>query len=205
MESRYLFGKRNDFGYLENIYYEFPKSTMIKYNRICPTCGSDIFHTTKKNRNRAEKRNQNCNSCAQKVCQSGEKNGMFGKHHSKETKSIIKEKRKLQLYSDETRDKMRIISTNRIHDNKWHPSYNIIACEIIENYGKQHGYNFQHAMNGGEHFIKELGYWVDGYDKEKNVVIEYYENAHKYFINKDNLRIKKIKEALNCEIVILNE
>jgi hypothetical protein len=60
-------------------------------------------------------------------------------------------------------------------------------------------------MNGGEYFIKELGYWVDGYDKEKNIVIEYYEKAHQYFINEDELRINKIKEFLNCEIIILNE
>jgi len=33
-------------------------------------------------------------------------------------------------------------------------------------------------MNGGEHFIPELGYWVDGYDKNKNIVIEYYETRH---------------------------
>jgi hypothetical protein len=204
----------------------------MKYKRICPTCGSDVFHTSIKNRNRADKRKQNCNSCAQKIAQAGEKNGMFGKHHSEETKLIIKEKRKLQMcstetrdkmsisgklrfekynhllgrkFTDETRNKMRIIAANRIHDNKWHPSFNITACEIIENYGKLNGYNFQHAMNGGEYFIKELGYWVDGYDKEKNIVIEYYEKAHQYFINEDELRINKIKEFLNCEIIILNE
>jgi hypothetical protein len=60
-------------------------------------------------------------------------------------------------------------------------------------------------MNGGEYFIEELGYWVDGYDKEKNVVIEYYENAHQYFVFEDEIRIKKIKENLNCEVIILKE
>ena len=205
---------------------------MMKYKRICPTCGSDVFHTSIKNRNRADKRKQNCNSCAQKIAQAGEKNGMFGKHHSEETKLIIKEKRKLQMCSTETRDKMlisakqrleefnhwlgkkhkneskdkmRVTAAKRIHDNKWHPSFNVTACEIIEKYGKENGYNFQHAMNGGEYFIEELGYWVDGYDKEKNVIIEYYENAHQYFVSEDEIRIKKIKENLNCKVIILNE
>jgi uncharacterized Zn finger protein (UPF0148 family) len=205
---------------------------MIKYKRICPTCGSDVFHTAIKNRNRAEKRKQNCNSCAQKIAQSGTKNGMFGKKQSNETIEKIREKRKLQTFSKETRDKMsiaakqrleeynhwlgrkhneesinkmRIAGANRIHDNNWHPSFNVTACKIIDNYGRENGYNFQHAMNGGEYFIKELGYWVDGYDKEKNVVIEYYENAHQYFINEDEIRIKKIKETLNCNIIILKE
>ena len=42
----------------------------------------------------------------------GDKNGMFGKHHSAEAKAIIKEKRKHQVFSDETRKKLsaRIIS-----------------------------------------------------------------------------------------------
>jgi hypothetical protein len=75
----------------------------------------------------------------------------------------------------------------------------------IEEYGKQYGFNFQHALNGGEFFIEELGYWVDGYDKEKNVVIEYYEPAHKYFVERDEKRINNIKEFLNCEVIILKE
>jgi hypothetical protein len=202
------------------------------YKRICPTCKKEIFHKTKKILNKSIKLNSNCNSCAQKIAKAGNKNGMFGKHHSEETILKIKEKRKLQIFSKETRDKMsiiakqrleeynhwigrkhkeetinkmKIVGANRIYDNKWHPSFNVVACEIIENYGKENGYNFQHAMNGGEYFIKELGYWVDGYDKEKNVVIEYYEKAHQYFINEDELRIKKLKETLNCEIIILKE
>jgi len=60
-------------------------------------------------------------------------------------------------------------------------------------------------MNGGEYFIEELGYWLDGYDKEKNVGIEYYEKAHKYFIEKDEIRINKIKNHLDCDIIILKE
>jgi hypothetical protein len=98
-----------------------------------------------------------------------------------------------------------LIAANRIHDNKWHPSFNVKACDIIEKYGKDNGYNFQHALNGGEFFIRELGYWVDGYDIEKNVVIEYYETAHKQMIEKDEIRIEKIKNTLNCEVIILKE
>ena len=202
------------------------------YKRICPKCGEEIVYKTKKILNKSIKLNKNCKSCVQKTAKLGDKNGMFGKHHSKETKEKIKEKRKLQEFSEETcdkmsisakqrleeynhwlgrkhkdesKDKMRLTAANRIFNNKWHPSFNITACNIIENYGKENGYNFQHALNGGEYFIKELGYWVDGYDKEKNVVIEYYENAHQYFIKEDELRINKIKETLNCEIIILKE
>jgi hypothetical protein len=85
--------------------------------------------------------------------------------------------------------------------------YNPKACDAIDEYGKLHGYNFQHAMNGGEFYIKELGYSVDGYDKEKNIVIEYYEKYHTRpkQIKKDLERQKLITEFLKCQFIILNE
>ena len=87
------------------------------------------------------------------------------------------------------------------------PAFNPNACHAIDKYGKMNGYNFQHAMNGGEHRITELGYWIDGYDKEKNVVIEYYENNHWHRKNKqkDLDRCKEIIHHLGCKIIILRE
>jgi len=85
------------------------------------------------------------------------------------------------------------------------PNYNPTACKIIDEYGKQNGYNFQHAENDGEYQIKELGYWVDGYDKEKNVVIEYYENYHKKQLQKDKRRKQEIINLLNCKFIELKE
>ena len=38
------------------------------------------------------------------------------------------------------------------------PSYNPKSIPIIEEFGKANGYNFQHAENGGEFYIKTLGY-----------------------------------------------
>jgi hypothetical protein len=86
----------------------------------------------------------------------------------------------------------------------WQPRFNPNACKIIEQYGLENGYNFQHALNGGEFYIKDLGYFVDGYDKEKNVVIEYYEKHHNNQIEKDMYRIQQIKQKLNCKIIIIN-
>lgn len=65
----------------------------------------------------------------------------------------------------------------------------------------------QNAMNGGEYHIKELGYFVDGYDKEKNVVIEYYEMWHHKFKNalKDERRKKNIINYIGCKFIELKE
>jgi len=108
--------------------------------------------------------------------------------------------------SDETRKKLRLASI--AHAEKYNvkfPNFNPKACEIIEQYGKEHGYNFQHALNGGEYHIKELGYFVDGYDKEKNVVIEYYEKHHKRKEECDKKRKLEITNFLNCEFIEILE
>jgi hypothetical protein len=202
------------------------------YKRICKKCSNEVFHKTEKLLKRAVKNNKPCYSCSNSEKALGEKNSMFGKFHSEQTKIKIKEKRKQQIITKETRDKlsivhknkleeynhwlgkkhsietkekMRISASKRISNNNWHPSFNVTACKIIEEYGNKNGYNFRHALNGGEFFIEELGYWVDGYDIEKNIVIEFYEIAHKYFIENDEIRIKKIKNHLKCEVIILKE
>lgn len=46
-----------------------------KWKRNCPKCGDEIFYTRIYERDRTEKRNTNCNSCAKK----GKNNPMYGK------------------------------------------------------------------------------------------------------------------------------
>jgi hypothetical protein len=97
------------------------------------------------------------------------------------------------------------ISRDKFNGNQVFPSYNPKACKIIDVYGKENGYDFQHAMSGGEYYIKELGYWVDGYDKDKNVVIEYYEKRHSNRIQKDAKRELEIRNHLRCNFIVLYE
>ena len=44
--------------------------------------------------------------------------------------------------------------------------------ESLDKISEEKNVKIQHAMNGGEYYIKELGYWLDGYDIENNVVYE---------------------------------
>jgi len=109
--------------------------------------------------------------------------------------------------SSETKAKSRISAINYINScaGKCVPRYNKNSISIIEEYGAQHGYHFQHAENGGEYHIKELGYFVDGYDKENNTVIEIDEPHH--FDKKGNLlqcditRQNEIEEFLKCKFI----
>lgn len=85
------------------------------------------------------------------------------------------------------------------------PRYNINSIPIIEQYGKEHGYNFQHAENGGEYHIKELGYFIDGYDKKNNVVIEI-DEPHHFDSNgelreNDKIRQREITKYLGCKFI----
>jgi hypothetical protein len=107
--------------------------------------------------------------------------------------------------------KEKIAASHRLIRSKWvknwmqFPMFNVEGCKKILEYGKKHGYEFQTAINGGEYFIKELGYWVDGYDIDGNVVVEYMEKHHntpKHRI-KDKMRKERIIKYLNCEFIEL--
>ena len=105
--------------------------------------------------------------------------------------------------------KRRLRHIKRIEENKNNgyqlvPAYNKDGCEIFDNIMKEKNIHIQHAMNGGEYYIKELGYWLDGYDKENNIVYEFDESHH--FIKgllkeKDITRQQEIEKYLKCEFI----
>lgn len=85
------------------------------------------------------------------------------------------------------------------------PNYSKTFCEKLDKIMEDNNVYIQHAMNGGEFYVKELGYWVDGYDKENNVVYEYDEKHH--FDKNGNLKEKgmirqqEIENLLNCKFI----
>ena len=115
------------------------------------------------------------------------------------------------LYSSDTLRKMRLAAIERIsiakfNGNQMMPNYNISSISILEEIAKEMGItDLQHAENGGEFFIKELGYFVDGYSKEKNVILEYDEphhfNSDGSLKESDVIRQKEIEEYLKCEFI----
>lgn len=135
----------------------------------------------------------------------GNKN-MLGHHHSEETRTKISNSNKKIFGSVEMRKTIRLrriaeMQRDIFNGNQIIPSYNPIACKLMDEYGNKNGYKFQHAMNGGEHHIKELGYFVDGYDKNKNTVLEYQEKKHNNMVEKDLKRKNEIIDFLKCEFI----
>lgn len=88
--------------------------------------------------------------------------------------------------------------------------YNPKSISILESIAKEHRWNIQHAENIGE-FYTGIGYFVDAYDKEKNIVIEYDEPKHyidvenNVLTEKDLKRQKEIINHLHCEFWRYNE
>lgn len=108
--------------------------------------------------------------------------------------------------SQETKKKQRIAAINQIKEKyraNFHPNYNKKACEYFDKLMIETKTNIQHAENGGEFHIESLGYWVDGYDKENNIVYEYDEKKHSYKNKKqkDIERQNEIINLLNCQFI----
>jgi len=152
--------------------------------------------------------------------------GFGGRKHSEESKEKIRvnswhlhteeTKRKIgnatignkansgKKLSKETKKKMRLSAIKRIEKNKGQikPNYNPRAIPILEsNAEKLNITDLQHAENGGEFYIKDLGYWADGYSKSTNTWFEYYEKRHRFQIEKDKKRKQEIINYLKCEFI----
>jgi hypothetical protein len=113
-------------------------------------------------------------------------------------------------HTEKTKAKMRLSRIKLISELKnegvqIYPAYNRNSISILQNYALINDLSIIHAENGGEYFIKELGYWVDAYDIEKNIVIEYYEKYHKYNEDKDKVRRINIMNHLKCDFHIIKE
>ena len=170
-------------------------------SKQCPECASIINFTNKYKYERSIKNNSLCRPCSKK----GKLNPMFGKQP---INIGVK-------HTSETKQKMRVSTINYIEKIKLNggqisPNYNLNSISIIEQKAKELGiFDLQHAENGGEYYIKELGYWIDGYSKEKNVVIEYDEKHH--FDETGNLRERdvvrqaEIEKLLGCKFIRIKE
>lgn len=127
-------------------------------------------------------------------------------HLTRNVSSVLKNR----IVSSETKKKLRINQIKRIkqaffNGGQIFPNYNKKSINIIEMYGKNNGYTFKHAENGGEYYIEELGYWIDAYDENKNTVLEFDEKHHKYLKDKDNNRQIEIINKLKCDFIRINE
>lgn len=152
-----------------------------------------------------------------KITNSGKNNGMYGKHHTYKTRKQISIKHigiKLPPISDDTRRKLRISRISQISKTKYNgnpimPSFNRMACIFFDEINKRFNLDGVYATNKGEYHIKELGYFLDYYEPNLNLVIEWDEPHHYYcggkLTPKDKLRQDEIKYHLKCRFIRIKE
>lgn len=164
----------------------------IKFNKKCKSCTvknrynlNALPHCENENGNRVFYRN--CPSCSKKI---------YYKHNA----SVTSANKYNRMCSRCSRINAKRSFTS-INKKYVFPNYNPIACKLIDEYGKLYGYNFRHALNGGEFPVPNTRYYVDGYDEEKNVVIEVDEAYHKRQTEKDIKRQQEIVKQLNCKFI----
>lgn len=63
-------------------------------------------------------------------------------------------------------------------------NFNSKACQFIDRLNQEKGWNLQHALNGGE--VQLYGYFVDGYDKKRNIIFEYDESLFIRYDERNN-------------------
>lgn len=168
-------------------------SNFIKYNQ---ECRDNIKHHPHKGKTK-----ETCESLrkAHETKKKQIENGTY-------VKSFLGKK-----HSNESREKMRNSAIEYLKNCKNFncPRYNKKSIEYINRLNKEKHWNLQHAENGGE--LKICGYFLDGYDKELNIVFEYDEPNHykdvekSILLDKDIERQNNIIKVLNCKFYRYNE
>jgi len=157
------------------------------------------------------------------IAKLGEKHPMYGKTINENTRNALSIANKNKVYTEEYRNNLSLSGKNRVFTETHKenisnslrkyvascypsgPRYNKRACIIFEEINKELGWSGRHAENGGEFLIKELGYWVDFYEPNLNIIIEFDEKNHKYKRNHDLIRQKRIIDLLGCKFYRISE
>ena len=201
------------------------RNQKIEWIKNCSGCNVELAYSTKGNLKRSIERNAKCYSCTH----SGKIVSEETKVKIREARKLqsplsIESRKKLsdsmvkwhsrnvspmkgKTHTDESIRRIRVGCINHIKSiNGIRPNYNPSSIPIIEAKAKELGItDLQHAENGGEFYVKGLGYWVDGYSKEHNLVIEYDEKHHKRQVVADVKRQAEITEHLNCKFIRISE
>ena len=187
-----------------------------KYERNCPKCNKILTYSCFTTYERQECANKLCRSCWQKK----EYDGPYTRVCPVCTKAIWHTEKKRRNVSDRLGHSClscSISRKNRLRHERERQKYGIIsvpcfnrkACQYFDGLSIRNKWNLQHAQNGGEVYLKNIGYWLDAYDKEKNIVVEYDEKHHftknGKLRKKDVDRMNEICQHLQCEFYRYNE
>lgn len=150
-----------------------------KYSRLCPQCNKTIYHTRGDKRNSAEKAIRLCRTCS---------------NINSSKNPEVKEKIRIK-FKERSKDKI----------GQFVPSYNPRACLFFNIINTSMGWSGVHAENGGEFIVS--GYFLDFYEPNLNIVIEFDESHHNETRQKslDEKRQNQIITTINCKFYRFKE
>ena len=102
---------------------------------------------------------------------------------SAETKLKMSKARKGKKFSSEHKQKLRIARLKHIEKyiaegGQTAPAYSSIACKFFDWFDNQYNTTGRYATKGGEYQIKELGYFVDYFNPDMGIIMEWDEEHH---------------------------
>lgn len=168
------------------------------WKRVCKECGKEMKYSSKRAFVLCEKNNGLCRKCGiTKWSKIRDLSVFRNEEYRKKQSEMMKRARQTESYGEAFKEKLRKHKVNSFRKNGRIANFNIIACKFIDELNKKFKWDLKHALNGGETEIG--GYFVDGYDKKRNVVFEYDEPKHnkKSQIEKDKYRQQIIIDKLN--------
>jgi hypothetical protein len=141
-------------------------------------------------------------------------NPFKGKQHTEEARFRMGELRREHYrihihpwvgrnHSDVSKEKMSQSAIKRVIRQGTYVGYNPNSIAILEGYARENDYVIQHAENGGEFQVPNTTFFVDAYDMENNIVIEYDEKYHlkEEQVEKDRKRQDMIGNILKCKFI----
>ena len=108
-----------------------------------------------------------------------------------------------KIWKERNRTSSRIKIANELFREGKSPAYDVESIPVLNKFALDYGLNLQHAEYLGEKFVPELGYWLDGFDPSRNVVVEIDEPYHFYkhcLGQRDIRRHRELIETLQCSI-----
>jgi very-short-patch-repair endonuclease len=138
-------------------YQAYRNSKLDRIEIICLNCNNPFIVKSTSVRKYCSR---NCTDLHKKVLQLGENNGMFGKHHSDQTKNLTSAKMKDRWKTEEHREKYKsgISKFTKKHNHK--PGWSVKdqekrnATNIIR-YGREHIWSGEYGMRKGDITFQE--------------------------------------------------
>ena len=185
----------------------------MKFSKLCPSCGKLLCYSAKNKLTRSVRENSFCGSCS--------KSRFYRKQFDLDIKKELVDNiwmfyRICPVCNEKTFYKIRGHRNQLEKQNSpcrkcfkmscvIYPRFNYKACKFFDLINQSNKWNGVHALNGGEYYIERFHYFLDYYEQNLNLVIEWNELHHKYQKIKDEIRKQNIIDVLGCRFLTIDE